>query len=277
MIRQRVIATGTLIAAVAAGAVGGAVLGVPSLSGAQGVASTTTTVPHPHFGMRFGGGPLAVADSSVFDAAAKALNLTPQQLRAKLSDGKTTIADVAGQQKVPVDTVIAAMDAASHQQNSKIVNTPWPQPPAFGSAPGPGSAFAPKLAPGSGGGILGASVDAVAKALNITPAELKADLAKGMTIADIAKSKNIPVDTVINTLVNDATARINQAVQDKKLTQDQANKLEQNLKTAITNIVNNGLRFRGGFAMHGPNGGFGSGRMGGGMPAPPAAKGSGTA
>jgi len=255
MVRQRVIATGALIAAVTAGAVGGAMIGVPALSGATALsaaASSSTTVPGsgPHFGMKFG--PRLAGESAVFDAAAKALNLTPEQLRQKLSDGKTTIADVAAAQNVKIDTVIAAMDAASHDQNSKIVNQPWPQPPAFGSAPGPGAQFGPKFA----APILGASIEALAKALNLTPAQLKADLAKGMSIKQIATAQKVDLQTLINTLVNDATTRINQAVTKKLLTQQQADALIANLKTRITNLVNNGLH---GF---GP---FGGGMRGGHM------------
>ncbi len=238
MVRQRVIATGALIAAVTAGAVGGALIGVPSLSGATNLsaASSSTTVPGPgsHFGMGFARG---AAGSAVFDAAAQALRLTPEQLRQKLSDGKTTIADVAKDEKVDINTVIAAMDAASHDRNSKIVNQPWPQA-AFGGGFGPGSMFKPRLdAP-----MLGASFDALAKALNMSAADLQADLAKGMSIKDIAQAQKVDLQTVINTLVTNATTRINDAVKNKKITQQQADKLIANLKTRITNMVNNGFR-----------------------------------
>ena len=66
----------------------------------------------------------------------------------------------------------------------------------------------------------------VAKALGITTDELKTDLGKGQSIADIAKSKNLDVNTVIDTLVGDASAKIDQAVTDGHLTQAQADKLK---------------------------------------------------
>ena len=47
------------------------------------------------------------------EAAAKALNLTEDELKAKLQDGKTTIAAVAQAQGVDVNTVIAAMVAGA--------------------------------------------------------------------------------------------------------------------------------------------------------------------
>ena len=71
--------------------------------------------------------PGSAAIPALLDAAAKALNLTTQQLTEKLSDGKTTIADVAKQQNVDVNTVIDAMAAADKARIGDIVNKPWPK------------------------------------------------------------------------------------------------------------------------------------------------------
>lgn len=251
MVRSRMVTGIAVLGAVAIGGVGGALIGVPALSGAQGfpknatqIAATATNKARP------------VRDSALLDAAAKALNLTTDQLKTKLSDGKTTIADVAKAQKVSIDTVITAMTNADHDRISDIVNKPWPAPRTGGpgGAAGPGKNFAP-----GGGDMLGrfgaVALDPLAKALGISPADLKADLAKGQTIAEIATAKNVDVTTVINTLVTDATKRIDQAVTDKKLTQAQADKLTAGIKTEITNLVNNGFP-------KGPLGGFGLGGRG---------------
>ena len=56
----------------------------------------------------------------MLDAAAKALNLSTEDLLEKLSDGKTTIADVAKQQHVDLQTVIDAMEAVAKHDISKI-------------------------------------------------------------------------------------------------------------------------------------------------------------
>ena len=58
-------------------------------------------------------------------------------------------------------------------------------------------------------------LDPVAKALGITTDELKTDLAKGQSIADIAKAKNVDLNKVIDALVADATAKIDKLVTDK--------------------------------------------------------------
>ena len=253
--RQRRLVTGiAVVTAVAAGGVGGALIGVPALSGAQPFSTSATstaasdgTKPTGH----------VRGESALLDAAAKALNLTTQQLSDKLSDGKTTIADVAKQQNVDVNKVIDAIASADRSRISDIVNKPWPK---FGAGP-EGARH---------GGMrfgLGAGLDAVAKALGISTDDLKADLAKGQTIAQIAKSKNVDVNKVIDALVADASARIDQAQKDGHLTPAQADKAKTDLKTRITDLVNNGFPkppaggpfgFPGREGHHGPWSGFGS-------------------
>jgi hypothetical protein len=206
------------------------------------------------------------------DAAAKALDLTPAQLKEKLSDGKTTIADVAKQQNVDIDTVIEAMTNAAKARIRDIVNQPWPKP-GFGKGFGPGARMpGGRAAIGGGFGRLGAvAFDSVAKALGITTDELKTDLANGQSIADIAKAKKVDVNKVIDALVADANAKIDQAVKDKHLSQATADKLKSQTKTWITDAVNGSLpKFpRGGFGFgggfrhghdgDGPDGSSGSG------------------
>jgi uncharacterized protein YidB (DUF937 family) len=251
MTRSRLLAAGVALLAVGAGVVGGAVLGLPTLSAATSTAAhtaaaspTTTTVPgkgRPYWRFRRADD----ADSPLIAAAAKALNLTPQQLLDKLQDGKTTIAEVAQQQHVDVNTVINAMAAADKDRISKIVNSPWPSGPA---APNGGAITKPgDVGPFFGRKLIGQSVDTVANALHISTAELKTDLQSGKSIADIAKSKGINVNSVINTLVADASSKVDQAVAAGKLTTQQANTIKSHLQTAITNLVNNNLpRFPGG-------------------------------
>jgi uncharacterized protein YidB (DUF937 family) len=242
MQRSRLVAGVAVVAAVGVGGVGGALIGVPGLSGAQQfpkgavpIAATNATKAHP--------GP----DSPLIDAAAKALKLTPEQLLTKLSDGKTTIADVAKQQNVDINTVIAAITNADKARIGDIVNKPWPK---FGDR---GPAGSGRGAFGPGASRFGAvSLDPVAKALGISPADLKTDLGKGQSIADIAKAKKVDINTVIDALVADATTRIDKAVADKKLTQAQADKIKASLKTEITNLVNGGFP-------KGPKPGFGFG------------------
>jgi hypothetical protein len=237
--RQSRLVTGVaVVTAVAAGGVGGALIGVPALSGAQpfpanatAAAASDGTKPSGHIR----------GESALLDAAAKALNLTTQQLSDKLSDGKTTIADVAKQQNIDVNKVIDAIASADRSRISDIVNKPWPK---FGAGPDGGRHGGFRFG-------LGAGLDSVAKALGISTADLKTDLEKGQTIAQIAKSKNVDVNKVIDALVADASARIDQAQKAGHLTQAQADKLKADLKTRITDFVNNG------FPKRPPDGPFG--------------------
>jgi uncharacterized protein YidB (DUF937 family) len=229
MMQHRLVTGIAVVAAVAAGGVGGALIGVPGLSGAQPFPANATntaadaTKPAGH----------VRGDSALLDAAAKALNLTTQQLTDKLSDGKTTIADVAKQQNVDINKVIDAIASADRARIGDIVNKPWPK---FGAGPG-GDRHG-----GFGFGFgLGAGLDSAAKALGISTDDLKTDLAKGQTIAQIAKSKNVDVNKVIDALVADASAKIDQARKDGHLTQAQADKAKTDLKTRITDLVNNGF------------------------------------
>jgi hypothetical protein len=265
--RSRVMTGIAVATAVVVGGVGGALIGVPGLSGATPFdrSAATTAAPGIRGGARLG------ENSPLIKAAATALKLTPQQLLDKLSDGKTTIADVAKAQGVAVSDVVKAMTDADATRIGDIVNKPWPQRPAPGTAPafGPGG---PGMRGGFGFGFARASLDAVAQALGITTDELKTDLGNGQTIAQIATAKGLKVDDVINTLVTDATKKIDQAVTDKHLDATRAAKLKDMLKTAITNLVNNGLpkgpmggfMFPGGRGHRGPNFGPGFGGAGSG-------------
>ena len=257
MKRARMVTGIAVVAAMAAGGVGGAVLGVPGISGAQGFpsASTLATTTATSNGK-------AVRTSPLLDAAAKALNLTTDQLRQKLSDGKTTIADVAKQQNVDVNTVIDAMTNAERDRIGKIVNQPWPT-----RGPNGGPAFAPAAGGGMRfglGRIAGAALDDVAKVLGISTDDLRTDLRNGQSIADIAKAKNVDVNKVIDALVADASTKIDQAVKDGHLTQQQADNLKSKLKTAITDAVNAKFPRFGGRGRFGP--GFGPGGPGVGGP-----------
>jgi hypothetical protein len=236
MIGRRMVAAATVVVAVAAGGVAGALIGIPGLSGASTSPSTNTNssdAPRAlgndsHFGPFLGAGP------DVLDAGAKALNLSTEDLLSKLRDGKTTIADVAKQQNVDVQTVIDAMAAVAKTDITKMVNNPFPAPPSFKHGPGGfGFGF------GFRGGVRSDSIGAAAKALGITTKELLTDLGNGKSIADVAKAKNVDVNTVIDALVSEAKSKVDAAVKDGDLTQDEATKVETDLKARITDLVNN--------------------------------------
>ncbi len=192
------------------------------------------------------------------EAAAKALNLTEEELKAKLEDGTTTIAAVAEAQGVDVQTVIDAMVAdATAKIDQKVADGDVTEAKATEiksnledritemvnegrPARGPGGPGRPGL-------------EAAAKALNLDEDELKTKLHDGdQTIAEVAQAQGVDVDTVIDAMVADATAKVDQKVADGDLTEAKATEIKSNLKERITKLVNDGPPARG---QGGPDGG----------------------
>jgi hypothetical protein len=66
-------------------------------------------------------------------------------------------------------------------------------------------------------------------------------LRQGSTIAQIAKSKGVDVNKVIDAMVAASHAKLDEAVKNGRLTQRQADALETRLKDRITQMVNNGF------------------------------------
>jgi len=120
MKRTNLIAGLTLTAGLAAGAIGGALLGIPGVSGAQ-----TDTTPPPAEGqqpappVRGHGGRVCHLGAKLH-AAARALNMSVEDLRTQLRGGKT-IAAVAREKGVDVQEVIDAMVADANQHIDQAV------------------------------------------------------------------------------------------------------------------------------------------------------------
>jgi hypothetical protein len=247
------IATGVIAASVTAGAVGGALLFTPSLSGAEedGTATIAAEDPRPDgpgHGRHFLGGSL--------EAAAEALGLDVADLRTELRDGKT-IADVAKEKNVDIQTVIDALVADAKEKLQELeANLPQQMADLVNG----------KLAPphdgmrrGRPGHFAGAGLEVAAGALGIEESALRDELHEGKTIADVAKEKNVDIQTVIDALVADATEKIDEAVAAGRLPQDRADEMKAHLEERVTAMVN-------GEHHRGPGGGFGD------HPAPPPAE-----
>ncbi len=93
----------------------------------------------------------------------------------------------------------------------------------------------------------GASLDAAASALGITTDELATELRAGKTIADVAGEKGVDVQTVIDAMVADANARLDEAVAAGRITEDDAADKRADLEARITDLVNNGAPEHGPF------------------------------
>ena len=183
-------------AAVAAGGVGGALIGVPALSGASETPSTQSA-PAPT---------AATARSGAFAAAADALGVSVQDLAKDMKSGKT-IADVAKDKGVDVNTVIDAMvtkavangrdESKAKDAITKFVND---------GRPAPGKAH-PRVRH-----AVRTELDSAAQALGMQPSALAQELKSGKTIAQVAQEKGVDVNAVIDAMVAPVKARITKFV-----------------------------------------------------------------
>ena len=78
----------------------------------------------------------------------------------------------------------------------------------------------------------------VAKTLNMTEAELKAELIAGKSVADVAKAKNVGIDTVIAALTTEFKAHLAEEVASGKHTQAEADAKLAEFSTRVTTMVN---------------------------------------
>jgi len=92
-------------------------------------------------------------------------------------------------------------------------------------------------------------LETAASFLGMTDAELEAELADGKSLADIARAEGKSVSGLAQALVADAEEKLDEAVDNGKLTQAQAEQIKERLEERITESVNrqpgSGTGFRG--------------------------------
>jgi polyhydroxyalkanoate synthesis regulator phasin len=98
--------------------------------------------------------------------------------------------------------------------------------------------------PGGHGGMVRLDLDAAADALGLTPEELRDALAtEGTTLADVAEEQGVETSTLVDALVAAGEDRIEQAVTDGRLTQEQAEELREALPERVAAAIE--MEFRG--------------------------------
>lgn len=102
-------------------------------------------------------------------------------------------------------------------------------------------------------GALFAGLDAAATYLGMTRAELRTQFENGKSLADLAKTHGKSVEGLVQALVDTAKTKLDAAVASGRLTQSQADSILSDLKSHVSDFVNQspprfGLRrhFRGG-------------------------------
>jgi ribosomal protein S20 len=138
-------------------------------------------------------------------------------------------------------------------QADKVADTLGKQGGPLDHRGGPGRGFG---GPGGGGRALGFFGDEALKpaadVLGMSTDDVRKALRDGTTLAELAKQKGKSEDAVVQALVKSATARIDQAVKDKKLDQSRADKAKSRLDDAVKTFVEKG--FTGGFGKFGKGG-----------------------
>ncbi len=77
-------------------------------------------------------------------------------------------------------------------------------------------------------------IDVLAEELDMTRDEIIAELADGMSIAEFAEAHNVALGTIVDTMVTDMEARLAQAVENGRMTQDEADERLANARENIT-------------------------------------------
>jgi hypothetical protein len=88
-----------------------------------------------------------------------------------------------------------------------------------------------------------------AEYLGMTTAQLRAQLNQGKTLAQVARDRDKSVDGLVDKLVEAKKARIEDAVEDGRLTRAQADEILADVEEHVSDLVNNGrfeFRFRDG-------------------------------
>ena len=243
----------------------------------------------------FGGGALICSTTNSTDVAAKALGISSTDLRVALVGGKTltqiasdksvalqTVTDALNTaRKADVDqalkdglitqaqhdAMVTRMTAVSNDAANDNANDAAPAATAAANATP--AATAPANAPrprngnprGFGGGFGIAAYNVVnpevtaATAIGVTCPDLVKAMQGGQTIAQIATSKNVQAQTVIDALVTAYKGALAEDVKEGLITQTQADGRTAQLSAAMTRFVNQVGRQRG-FGP-GPNGGNG--------------------
>ncbi|MCS7055860.1 MAG: hypothetical protein NZM18_06775 [Thermoflexales bacterium] len=82
-------------------------------------------------------------------------------------------------------------------------------------------------------GRSGVKLATIARALNMTEAELRMELQAGKSVADVASAKGMALQTVVDAVIAEQTAALNEAVAAGRITQAQADVILANLKIVL--------------------------------------------
>ncbi|WP_205696427.1 hypothetical protein [Conexibacter sp. SYSU D00693] len=188
-------------------------------------------------------------EDAVLSDAAKRLDVAPEDLRNALSAAQDAQIDQA------------VKDGKLTQEQADAIKAKRKDSGLVLGGPRGGRAFGPG-GPGFGphgkafGAFRGVFEDA-AKALGLSPAELKRQLADGRTPAQIARAQGKDLDEVKAAVKESATDRLDQAVKDGDLTDAQRDRIVRRLDEAIDRLADGRVPRFGRGGRGGPGHGWG--------------------
>jgi uncharacterized protein (DUF433 family) len=184
------------------------------------------------------------------DVIAEVLGMTPDEVREAVSGGQT-IAELAEAQSVPLQDVADALVAAEAErlqqavEDGRLTQEEADKRLALmeenilerleSGERGLGGPGGPRgtSGPGNPRGPYVEHLDVIAEVLGMTPDEAREALTSGQTIAELAEAQGVPLQDVADAMVAAEAERLQQAVEDGRLTQEQADErlalVEQNV------------------------------------------------
>lgn len=211
--KAKIILAGALVTALLVAGVGGAVV----------LAQGPTPTP---------GGGRAALGQFYLQALASRLGTTLANLQQAMTGARTDAIDNAVKQGLITQ---AQADKMLQAQNNRPLG-------------GVGPFFRGGQRLGQVQGFFGADVlEAVGKALNMTPADVVSALRSGKTLANLAQSQNVDPTVVQNAIANAEKSALDRAVADGLITPDQANQRKAAIDPSKINLSAPRLGFFGRF------------------------------
>jgi len=143
-----------------------------------------------------------------------------------------SVSELNEQRTAALDDVLAEAVASgrlTQEQADKIKEGPMRH------AGGPGRGFGKGLH-----GAIGDIFGSAAETLGLTKDELRTELMEGKSLADILAEQNVSVDELKASILDAVEAKLDAAVAEGKLSQDQADTLKEKLDEGVDKFVENG-------------------------------------
>lgn len=251
-----------LFAAMSAGLLAGTgagfVLGVPGLTSAAGDVETGSIDKRSSDDAdgRHGRGKGKGGKMGSPETLATALGVDTETLRSEFAAGKS-IADIAAEQGIAIDTVVAALVADLEEHlNEHVADGSLTEDEAaekLASAEDRISEKVNEVPPtrdrNSGPRRGGQLPAAVLEMLGIDGPALREAFSEGKSVADIAEENGVEIGDIVGALVDERAARLAEHVADGSLTEDEAAEKLEAMEAKITERLNTvpeaGERLRG--------------------------------